>query len=87
MLGCEIEQQIHGPQAEKRNVSEAIEPPFHAGVATQPVFTLKEKAQDHSRREAQQDANPGGDEIQLRRLPRGVHGVGYTPRLYVSVNR
>ena len=75
MLGCEIEQQIHGPQSEKRNMSEPIKPPFYAGVATQPVFTLKEKAQDQSRREAQQDANPGRNEIQLWRLPRGVHGL------------
>jgi len=64
----EIEEQIDRPQPETGDVRQAIQAPFQTGVAAKPVVSLEKQPERQARDKSEQNAEPGGDEIQVRRL-------------------
>jgi len=64
-LRSEVKEQVHHAQTEERDMGEAVQPTFQTAVAAKPVLAMEEESEDCPGNKAHQDAEPGGDQIQL----------------------
>lgn len=66
VLHRQAEQQVQSTQPEKRNVAEPIHPAFETAVAAEPVFALEKHSERHAGNEAEENPEPGKQEIWIR---------------------
>jgi len=62
----QAKQEVHRAQAKKGDVAEPVHPAFEAAVTAEPVFAVKKHSKHHAGDEAEENPEPGEDEIWIR---------------------
>src|SRR5439155_21188924 len=65
VLRGEIEEQVHEAKSEKRDMAEPVEASFMAGIAAQPVLSMKVEAEKKARTKTEKGPEPGQHEVNL----------------------